>query len=138
VRRWRTDELAVIASPDHPFAKRKPTLRQLADAVWILREPGSGTREASDRWLIEALQHVDVDLELGTNEAVKRVVALGLGLGCLSRHTVVDAISQGWLVEVKPPLPRMRRTLSIVMHRSKRLGSVSQDFLQHCMQSARH
>lgn len=134
VRRWRTDELAVIASPNHPFAKRKPTLRQLANALWILREPGSGTREASDRWLIQALQHVDVDLELGTNEAVKRVVALGLGLGCLSRHTVVDAIGQGWLVEVKPPLPRMRRTLSIVMHRSKKLGSVSQDFLQHCQQ----
>lgn len=135
VRRWRTDELAVIASPNHPFAKRKPSLRQLADAVWILREPGSGTREASDRWLIHALEHVGVDLELGTNEAVKRVVALGLGLGCLSRHTVVDAIGQGWLVEVKPSLPRMRRTLSIVMHRSKRLGSVSQDFLQHCQQA---
>jgi len=132
VRRWRTDELAVIAAPTHPFARRKPSLRQLADAVWILREPGSGTREASDRWLIHSLQHVDVDLELGTNEAVKRVVALGLGLGCLSRHTVVDAIEQGWLVEVKTPLPRMRRTLSIAVHRGKRLGSVSQDFLRHC------
>lgn len=135
VRRWRTDELVVIASPGHPFAQRKPSLKQLADAVWILREPGSGTREASDRWLIHNLQQVNVDLELGTNEAVKRAVALGLGLGCLSRHTVVDAIKQGWLAEVNAPLPGMRRTLSIVMHRSKKLGSVSQDFLRHCLQS---
>ncbi|NPC59109.1 LysR family transcriptional regulator [Caenimonas soli] len=137
VKRWRTDELIVIASPKHPFAKRRPSLRQLADAVWILREPGSGTREASDRWLIPNLQHVNVDLELGSNEAVKRAVASGLGLGCLSRHTVVDAIKQGWLVEVKTSLSEMRRTLSIVMHRSKQLGSVSQDFLQHCMQSSK-
>jgi len=60
---------------------------------------------AADRWLIQSLLHVDVDvdvdvdlelgLELGSNEAVKRVVALGLGLGCLSRHTVVDVIGQG-------------------------------------------
>ena len=89
---------------------------------------------AADRWLIQSLLHVDVDLELRSNEAVKRVVALGLGLGCLSRHTVVDAIGQGWLVEVKAPLPQMRCTLSIVLHRSKRLGSVSQDFLRHCQQ----
>lgn len=112
----------------------KPSLRRLVEAVWILREPGSGTREASDRWLDHYLHYVNVDLELGTNEAVKRVVALGRSLGCLSRHTVADAIRQGWLVEVSAALPQMRRTLSIVLHRSKRLGSVSQDFLRHCQQ----
>jgi len=48
VRRWRTDALAVIASPDHPFAKRRPSIAQLGHALWILREPGSGTREAVD------------------------------------------------------------------------------------------
>ncbi len=136
VRRWQTDELVVIASPRHPFAARKPSVRQLSGAVWILREVGSGTREASDRWLVPHLRSVDVDLELGSNEAVKRAVAAGLGLGCLSRHTVADAIQQGWLVEVHTSLSEMRRTLSIVMHRSKKLGSVSQDFLQHCLQFA--
>lgn len=136
VRRWQTDELIVIASPRHPFAARKPSIRQLSGAVWILREEGSGTREASDRWLVPHLRAVDVDLELGSNEAVKRAVAAGLGLGCLSRHAAVDAIKQGWLVEVRTSLSEMRRTLSIVTHRSKKLGSVSQDFLQHCMQSA--
>jgi DNA-binding transcriptional LysR family regulator len=135
VRRWQTDELVVIASPRHPFTARKPTVRQLSGAVWILREQGSGTREASDRWLVPHLRSVNVDLELGSNEAVKRAVAAGLGLGCLSRHTVADAIQQGWLVEVHSSLSEMRRTLSIVMHRSKKLGSVSQDFLQHCMRS---
>ena len=135
VRRWRTDALAVIASPDHPFAKRRPSIAQLGHALWILREPGSGTREAVDSWLISHLDRVQVDLELGSNEAVKRSVASGLGLGCLSRHTVADAVREGWLVEVKTSLPEFRRTLAIVVHRTKRLGSVSQDFLRHCMRS---
>lgn len=138
VRRWRTDELAVIAAPGHPFATHRPSLPQLAGAAWVVREPGSGTREGSDRWLVSHLEKVQVHLELGSNEAVKRAVAAGLGLGCLSRHTIADAVRQGWLVELRTRLPEFRRTLSIVVHRSKRLGSVSQDFLKHCLRSAEH
>lgn len=135
VRRWRTDELVVVASPKHPLAGRSATARRLADATWILREPGSGTRETADRWLISHLSQVEVDLELGSNEAVKRAVASGLGLGCLSRLAVADAITQGWLVEVKTSLPQIRRALAVVVHRSKQLGSASQDFLEHCLRS---
>jgi len=133
LRRWGSDTMAVVASPSHPFARRRPTLAQLARSEWILREAGSGTREAADRWLLSQLDEVHVDLELGSNEAVKRSVALGLGLGCLSRHMGTDAIRQGWLVEVKTPLAEMNRTLSIAVHRSKTLGSVAQVFLQHCL-----
>jgi DNA-binding transcriptional LysR family regulator len=133
VRRWRSDSMVVVAAPGHPLAGTAPAIEQLAQASWILRESGSGTREAADRWLIPHLQELKVDLELGSNEAVKRAVALGLGLGCLSRHAVADAIRQGWLVEVQAPLPAQERALSIVVHRAKRLGSVSQVFLQHCI-----
>ena len=49
-------------------------------------------------------------------EAVKRAVASGLGIGCLSRHAVADALHAGWLVELKTPLPAMR-----LMPRSMRL-----------------
>jgi DNA-binding transcriptional LysR family regulator len=80
---------------------------------------------------------VDVELELGSNEAVKRAVASGLGLGCLSRHAVSDAIASGWLVELGTALPPMRRTLSVVVHRAKQLGSASRAFLEHCLQADR-
>ncbi|MEJ8839896.1 LysR family transcriptional regulator [Ramlibacter sp. AN1133] len=137
VRRWRTDELVVVASPAHPLAAERVTLARLAQASWILREPGSGTRDAADRWLIENLPQLDVGLELGSNEAVKRAVASGLGLGCLSHHAVLDAVANGWLVELKTPLPPMRRTLAVVVHRAKQLGSASRAFVQHCLQSVR-
>lgn len=133
VRRWLSDELVVVAAPDHPLASRRVTLRQLETATWIVRELGSGTREASDRWLSAELGRIEIALELGSNEAVKRAVASGLGVGCLSRHAVAHALREGWLVELKTPLPAMRRSLTIVMHRAKQLGSAAQSFLHHCL-----
>ena len=132
VRKWRTDELVVFASPDHPLAGRRVTSRQLQKENWVLREPGSGTREASDRWLLPALTQVQVELELGSNEAVKRAVAAGLGLGCLSRFAVEAAVQEGWLVLLSTTLPAMERTLSIVLHRGKKLGATAQHFMEHC------
>ncbi len=132
VRKWRSDEMVVIAAAGHPMASRRANLRQLSQATWVLREPGSGTREASDRWLIPHLAAVHVELELGSNEAVKRVVAEGLGLGCLSRLAVKEAIAQGWLAEVATTLPPMQRTLSTVLHRAKKLGTGAEGFVQHC------
>lgn len=132
VRKWRSDEIVVICAPDHPLAGRRVSARQLTQATWVLREPGSGTREASDRWLIPHLAQLEVELELGSNEAVKRVVAAGLGLGCLSRLAVQDAIAQGWLAELRTTLPPMQRTLSIVLNRAKKLGETADGFLRHC------
>jgi DNA-binding transcriptional LysR family regulator len=132
VRRWRTDQLCIVASPNHPLARQRATVARLAAGAWILREPGSGTRDASDRWLIPNLPQVTLELELGSNEAVKRAVASGLGLGCLSRLAVQDAIAGGWLVEVKTPLPAMQRTLSMVVHRGRSPGALVRDFVEHC------
>jgi DNA-binding transcriptional LysR family regulator len=102
----------------------------------VLREPGSGTREATDRWLLPHLAEMQVELELGSNEAVKRAVSAGIGLGCLSRLAVHEAIEQGWLVELPTALPEMKRALSIVLHRNRKLGAGAQSFLDDCLDSA--
>jgi DNA-binding transcriptional LysR family regulator len=133
VRKWRTDHMVVIAQPDSPAARRKLTGRQLAGAGWVLREPGSGTREAADRWLIPHVPEMRVELELNTNEAVKRAVAAGVGLGCLSELAVRDAIQHGWLVQVGTSFPVIGRVLSIARHRSKKLGAAAEGFMRHCM-----
>lgn len=132
VRRWRTDHMVIIAPPGHPMMSRKVNPRQLANTSWVLREPGSGTREAADRWLIPQLAAMQVELELSTNEAVKRAVAAGIGLGCLSALAVCDAVQQGWLVQLTTTFPIVDRTLSIALHRSKKLGSAAESFLRHC------
>jgi DNA-binding transcriptional LysR family regulator len=136
VRRWRTDHMVIVAPPGHPMAKRRASGRQLGNAGWVVREPGSGTREASDRWLIPQLPEMRVELELSTNEAVKRAVAAGIGLGCLSELAVRDAVQQGWLVQLATSFPVVERTLSIVRHRSKKLGTAAVEFMRHCMGSS--
>lgn len=133
VRPWRTDELVIVASPRHPLAGRSAvTTRQLAAAPWILREHGSGTRQASDAWLLAHLERLHVSFELGSTEAIKRLVAAGAGLGCLSRHAVAPALESGWLVELKTRLPPGTRQLAIATHRGKTLGRASEDFVRHC------
>jgi DNA-binding transcriptional LysR family regulator len=93
---WQADELVVFAAPTHPLAQNKTnkalTETDFQDAQWILREAGSGTREVFDNAVIGRLAHIHVLLELGHTEAIQRVVASGLGIGCASRLSLDEAI----------------------------------------------
>jgi DNA-binding transcriptional LysR family regulator len=144
VRPWLSDELVIVAAPSHPLAQaglprtaggraRQATLRQLAEADWIVREPGSGTRQASDRWLLEHLGHLHIAFELGSTEAIKRLAAAGAGLACVSRHTVAQSIARGELVALRTGLPVARRKLALVVRRDKRQGRATEDFIRHCL-----
>ena len=74
-----------------------------------------------------------IELELGSSEAVKRVVAAGVGIGCLSRKAVAEALATGWLAEVQTRLPRAERALSIVVHRKRRPGRTAEAFIASCL-----
>ena len=140
----------VVAAPSHPLAAAqaantatagttRPTrvsARQLAEASWILREYGSGTRLASDRWLIEHLGSLNIGFELGSTEAIKRLAAAGAGLACLSRHTVGEELASGELVALRTRLPVARRRLAMVVRRDKHLGRATEDFIGHCVAMA--
>ena len=72
----------------------------------------------------------------GSAEAIKRVVAVGSALGCLSREAVARDLAQGALVELATRLPRATRRLAIVLHRDKHLGRGTEAFVRHCEQVA--
>jgi DNA-binding transcriptional LysR family regulator len=134
---WLTDELVVVAAPAHPLAGRRLAgAEQLRALRWALRETGSGTREASDRWLLEHLGSIDVGFELGSAEALKRLVASGAAVGCLSRHAVAQALADGSLVELRTRLPPLTRRLAIVLHKDKHLGRGADDFVRQCLAGA--
>jgi len=133
VQRWLEDELIIVAAPGHALAARLASHRQLTEATWILREPASGTRQAADAWLLEHLGALQVQYELGSTEAIKRLAAAGVGLACVSRHAVAVELAQGTLVELRTRLPRSRRRLTIAVRRGRRLGRATEDFVQHCM-----
>jgi DNA-binding transcriptional LysR family regulator len=136
VRAWRTDELVIVAAPTHVLVGRTVSVRQLREATWALREPGSGTREAVDRWMLDRVGSLKVEFELGSPEAIKRLVAAGAALGCLSREVVARELAQGTLVELATRLPRATRRLAMVLHRDKHLGRGAEDFVRHCAAAA--
>jgi len=116
---WREDELVIIAPPGHPAARGHASRDQLAAAAWLLREPGSGTRQEVERWLRAHVGAVRVDMELGNPEAIRRAVAAGLGLSCLSRHVVAEALAAGSVAQVRTSLPALSRPLRLVRHRDR-------------------
>lgn len=132
VRPWLEDELVIVAAAGHELSSRVATARQLAGQTWVLREHGSGTRQVTDAWLMRHLPQVRVGFELGSTEAIKRVVAEGVGLGCVSRHALGSSLDDQRLVLLQTRLPAARRRLATVLHRDRPLGAVTQAFLRHC------
>jgi len=120
VTTWRDDELVVFCAPTHALARRRRLSDDdLREATWILREPGSGTRQTFDRALHGLLPDLRVLLELQHTEAIKRAVEAGLGLGCLSRITLEDAFARGALVPLKVPHRDFARHFYFILHREK-------------------
>jgi DNA-binding transcriptional LysR family regulator len=81
--------IVVLAAPDHPLAnKKKISLESIATEPWLMREKGSGTRNAIERRFGEQGISIHPRLELGSNEAIKQAILAGLGISALSRHTL--------------------------------------------------
>lgn len=116
---WRNDELVVIAGNEHPWAKRgRATSDMLADADWIVREKGSGTREVFEAAMAGKVKEFTAYLELGHTEAIKKAVEAGLGVSCLSRLAVQRELDHNWLVAVKTPL-ELTRPLTILVKKNR-------------------
>lgn len=79
--------MAFVASPSHPLMKKKKvTLNDVMAANLMVRERGSGTRTAVEKLLREEGHAAEFGSEVSSNEAIKRMVAAGLGVGFLSVH----------------------------------------------------
>ena len=115
---WREDELVVFCAASHPLArKQKLTSKDIREAQWILREPGSGARQTFERALVGLLPHINVHLEFKHNEAIKNAVETGLGIGCLSRIVLQRNFANGDLVPLTMPRRDMRRTFYFAVPR---------------------
>ena len=124
VRPWLEDELLVVAGARDPIVPhgrhRRIPIETLSKATWLLREPGSGTREMITQLLVPYLHHLRAGIEFGNPEAIKRAVANGLGISCLSRYVVQDLLESGVLVAPPTGLPPLKRQFYLVMHQQKK------------------
>ena len=136
---WTRDELVVVASPRHPLARgrRKVSLESLRQARWLLREPGSGTREVVEAALLPHLRRIESSGEVASAEALKEAVAEGAGLACLSRHAVADLVKLRRLVILSSALPRLERDLFLIHHERRYLTPSLQGFIDFALATYR-
>ena len=133
---WRDDELALFCAPTHPLAgRRKLSDADLLAAQWIVREQGSGTRQAFDRAMSGLLGKLDLRLELQHTEGIKRAVEAGLGIGCLSRITLEEAFRRGSLVPLQAPHRNWKRKFYFILHRQKYHSPGIASWLELCQQA---
>jgi DNA-binding transcriptional LysR family regulator len=133
VTRWRKDELIVFSSPGHPLARKKRLSdADLKSASWIVREQGSGTRQAFERGMHGVLSELRIALELEHTEAIKSAVKAGLGLGCVSRVALVDAFRHKSLVPCHVPDRDFRRWFFFVVHKQKFRSRALKSWLELC------
>jgi DNA-binding transcriptional LysR family regulator len=131
---WRSDELVLCCAPDNPLLQlAEVSPEDLVKADWILREPGSGTREYFEQALSEVLPApVKVRLELGHTEAIKQAVAAGLGISCLSRLALAESLAHGSLAELATPFLNLHRQLFLLVHKDKYRTNSLNSFIQFC------
>ena len=126
--------LVVIAPPTHPLARsRRVELAQLRQEVLLVREAGSGTRAAMERFFIERGLELRTGSELGTNEAIKQAVQAGLGLGVISAQTIELELETGRLVVLPVEGFPILRHWYVVHRTQKRLSAAAQAFRTHLL-----
>lgn len=127
--------LVIVAPKEHPLVGEKNIpLSRIAEEPIILREPGSGTRDATLRLFEQHGLTPKVSMELGSNEAIKHAIVGGLGLSVLSLHTMTLEGSQGpvALLDVEG-FPIIRRW-HIVYPKGKELSPVAKAFLEFALE----
>lgn len=127
--------LVVMAPRDHPLVgKKNVPLSRIAEEPFILREPGSGIRDATLKVFDQAGLRPQVRMELGSNEAIKHAIVGGLGLSVQSLHTLTLEGPDGpvAILDVEG-FPIMRQWF-LVYPRGKELSLVAQAFLDYALE----
>ena len=129
--------LVVVAPPGHPLAEAgRVDTGRLANEVFVMREPGSGTRQAMERFFAEhgiAIRH---GMQMTRNEAIKQAVRAGLGLSVVSLHTLELELETKRLAVLDVAGFPLERQWHLVYRRGRRLSPAAQAFRQFVLDEA--
>jgi len=121
--------LVIVAHPKHRLASRKGLAPSaLVEDTFIMREPGSGTRSAMERFFAEKDLSFITSMEVSGAGALKQSVQAGLGLGLMSRDAVRMELDAGLVVELDVKGLPIQRHWYLVHHKGKRLSPPAQAF----------
>lgn len=131
--------LVMIAPANHALTNKKNIpLKRFADEHFVVRETGSGTRSAIQRFFEEHGVIFHTGIEMSSNEAIKQAVEAGLGLGIVSIHTLELELETKRLVVLDVEDFPIIRHWHIVQRSGKRLSPVAQAFKQFVLEEAEH
>jgi LysR family transcriptional regulator, transcriptional activator of the cysJI operon len=131
---WRDDELQIIAPPHAALARRRrPSVEELNAQVWLVREPGSGTRDVTDRLMRAQGIEPAHTIEYGSNEGIARAVAAGLGVAMLPVRAVGELLRMGELRTLTPlhsPARALTRPLFLLQLRERPASALVRAFCE--------
>jgi DNA-binding transcriptional LysR family regulator len=133
-RELMADEMVIVVPADHPWNGRAGVaLTDVRTQPLILRERGSGSREALERALSAAgteLGAFRIAGEMGSTQAVKQAVRAGVGIALISKRAVEDECRARLLWCVKVRDLNVARSFHLVTHRDRTRSPVAQAFLE--------
>jgi LysR family transcriptional regulator, low CO2-responsive transcriptional regulator len=130
--------LIILARNDHPLVGQSGiSMERLAEERFILREPGSGIRDAVVRRFVEQGLRPNVRMELGSNEAIKHAIIAGLGISALSLHTLTLDGGAGRLAMLDVEGFPIERTWYLVHPKGRDLSTIAKTFLAYAVDRER-
>jgi DNA-binding transcriptional LysR family regulator len=126
-----------VASPDHPLAQRgRLQVEDLRAFDFIVREPGSGTRAAMQKFFEETYVEPRLKIQLGSNETIKQAVMAGLGLGFLSLHTIGTELADQRIAMLDVEGAPVVRAWNLVHTHAKLLSPAAEAFRYFMLENA--
>lgn len=132
-RPFLDNEYVVIAPTAHWAVGRQLALAELVDEPFLLRELGSGSRHVIDEYMRESKTPLKVRLALASNEAIRDLVASGMGLSVLSRHALGHDPQRDGLAILQVAGFPLKQAWNVVHLRNKILSLPAQAFLDELL-----
>ena len=128
-----SDQVILACPPGHRFAGRTVTLEELRDEPLILMQEGAGVRQIVEdalRKRASRLRDLDVRLELGLQESVRRAVEAGYGVTFISRAAIESNLEAGTLVEARVRDLELTREISLARAVGRARSRVAEAFVE--------
>jgi DNA-binding transcriptional LysR family regulator len=120
-----------VAPKGHPLLSEEggaPAVDSLRPFDFIVREQGSGTRAAMEKFLADVHLEPRVIMEMGSNETIKQAVMAGMGISFLSLHSLQLELDNGLLDVLEVPGTPVVRAWNVVHTLSKVLSPAAEAF----------
>ena len=132
-----SDELFFIVGPDHPWARQgQPSRAEIPKQNYVLYSRKSYTFRLVENYFAEEEMTLNTVIEVGSMEATKEFVKLGLGVSILAPWVAREELANGTLVALPLGRRKLRRTWGIGQRRGARLNLAEETFVKICREVA--